>query len=80
MSYQYEVTVDIHLYEAFRAMATHVLEREGFREGLHVPGLRGTGVMEYHRDDDVVTFSTINEPHNQRHKRWSRLSEQRCPV
>ena len=66
MSYQYEVTVEAHLWEVFRMMANHVLERQGFRAGLHVPSLGGIGMMEYHRDDDVVTFSTTDEAHDLR--------------
>ena len=63
MSNQYEVVADMHLCEVFRLMATLVLEREGFKAGLHVPSLRGTGVTEYHRSDDVVTLSTTEEAH-----------------
>ena len=47
-------------------MATLVLEREGFKAGLHVPSLRGTGVTEYHRRDDVVALTTTEEAHGQR--------------
>ena len=66
MSDQYEATVDAYLCEVFRMMATHVLGDQGFQTGLHVPTLRGAGVMEYHRNDDVVTFSVTEEAHGQR--------------
>ena len=71
MSYQYEVTVDAHVCEVFRMMTTHVLGQQGFRTGLHVPTLRGVGVVEYHRNDDVVTFSTTEEAHGQRRLKLS---------
>lgn len=67
MSYLYEATVDAHLYEVFRAMVTQVLERQGFRTGLHVPTLGGAGVMEYHRGHDVVAFSIEEEAQGQNH-------------
>ncbi len=67
MSYFYEATVDAHLYEIFRLMVNRVLERQGFRVGLHVASHEGPGVVEYHRDGDVVTFSTTREVHDQRH-------------
>lgn len=67
MSYLYEATVDVHLYDAFRAMMTRVLERQGFRAGLHVPTLEGAGMMEYHRGHDVVVFSIAEEAQGQNH-------------
>lgn len=67
MSYLYEATVDVHLHDVFHAMMTAVLERRGFRAGLHVPSLGGTGVVEYHRGHDVVTFSTVEEARGRHH-------------
>ena len=67
MSYFYEVTVDADLCDVFRTMVTRVLGRQGFRAGLHVSSLRGTGVVEYHRNDEVVILSTTEEAHDQRH-------------
>ena len=67
MSYFYEARVAAHLYDVFRVMAVRVLERQGFRVGLHVASHEGSGVVEYHRDDEMVTFSTTHEDHDQRH-------------
>jgi len=64
MSYSYEVTVDEQTHAIFHVAAVHVLEGWGFKPGLHVPSMRGSGVTEYHRDNDVVTFSDTREPHN----------------
>ena len=64
MSYSYEVTVDEQAHAIFHVAAVHVLEGWGFKTGLHVPSMRGSGVTEYHRDNDVVTFSDTKEPHN----------------
>ena len=67
MSYFYEVTVDADLCDVFLTMVTRVLGSQGFKAGLHVSGLRGTGVVEYHRNDEVVILSTTEEAHDQRH-------------
>ncbi|MFC1935853.1 hypothetical protein ACFLX9_03760 [Chloroflexota bacterium] len=66
MSYQYEVTVDTDLYDVFRTVATRVLGSQGFRAGLHVANFSGLGVIEYHRNDEVVTLSITEEAHDQR--------------
>ena len=66
MSDQYEATVDAYLCEVFRMMATHVLGDQGFQTGVHVPTPRGAGVVEYHRNDDVVTLSITEEAYGQR--------------
>ena len=65
MSYSYEVTVDEKAYDLFHVAALHILEGWGFETGLHVSSMEGSGVTEYHRDDDIVTFSDTQEPHSQ---------------
>ena len=65
MSYIYEVTIDEEIYEVFRLMTARVLEPQGFKAGLHVSSHRGAGVIEFHRGNEVVTFSATNEPHDQ---------------
>ena len=67
MSYLYEVTVDAGLCDVFRTMVTRVLGSQGFKAGLHVSSLRGTGMVEYHRNDEVVTLSITEEAHDQCH-------------
>ena len=64
MSYSYEVAVDEQTHAIFHVAAVRVLEGWGFKAGLHVPSMRGSGVTEYHRDNDVVTFSDTQESHN----------------
>ena len=64
MSYSYEVVVDEQTHAIFHIAAVRVLEEWGFTTGLHVSSMRGSGVTEYHRENDVVSFSDTQESHN----------------
>ncbi len=66
MSFTYEAAVDEHLYEAFRLLAIPMLEGLGYHTGLHIANLQGPGVVELHRDDDIVTISATRETQHRR--------------
>ena len=58
MSNRYEAFVDEDTHDLFQEAMLLTLKNKGFKEGLHVTGMESPSLIEFRREEDVVTLQT----------------------